>query len=428
MSERRAAPLIVAKQVVPPVRPGAVPRARLHAPLLDNARSRLSVVVAPAGWGKTTLLSQWAHDPAETRGIVWVSLDEADDDPVRFWTYVLTALQRDVPGLGRAPLAPCPHPASNRSTSRCRRCSTSSRPSTPSTSSSSTTTTCSARRASTRASSSSSTYLPAALRVVIAGRSDPPLPLARLRARGELAELRAADLGFTVDEAAALLTAVGDAPVDTAAAPLCGAHRGLGRRAAARGADDPPRGAAGRGGRAARRRRPAHPRLPVRRGRRPAGSRPARPARPGRRPRAAVRSAVRRGARSHRIGGGPGRAGPGGPVRDAAGPAAGVVPLPPAVPRRPAAPARADDPDGAQAACSPGPPTGSSRAATSPRPSRTGSPPGTRRARRTCCAHRSRLPRARRARPSTCSWVGSCRRLPCCGTPGCACRWPGRPA
>ena len=57
-------------------------------------------------------------------------------------------------------------------------------------------------------------YLPPALRVVIAGRSDPPLPLARLRARGELTELRAADLGFSLDEAAALLTAVGDAPVD----------------------------------------------------------------------------------------------------------------------------------------------------------------------------------------------------------------------
>jgi LuxR family maltose regulon positive regulatory protein len=105
MSERRAAPLIVAKQVIPPVRPGAVPRGRLHAPLLGNVGSRLSVVVAPAGWGKTTLLSHWAHDPAETRGIVLVSLDEADDDPVRFWTYVLTALQRDVPGLGPAALA-----------------------------------------------------------------------------------------------------------------------------------------------------------------------------------------------------------------------------------------------------------------------------------------------------------------------------------
>jgi LuxR family maltose regulon positive regulatory protein len=56
--------------------------------------------------------------------------------------------------------------------------------------------------------------------VVIAGRSDPPLPLARLRARGELVELRAAELGFSVQEAAALLTAVGDMPVDSAAAAV----------------------------------------------------------------------------------------------------------------------------------------------------------------------------------------------------------------
>ena len=55
---------------------------------------------------------------------------------------------------------------------------------------------------------------------MIAGRSDPPLPLARLRARGELVELRAAELGFTVQEAAALLTAVGDMPVDSAAAAV----------------------------------------------------------------------------------------------------------------------------------------------------------------------------------------------------------------
>ena len=283
MSERRAAPLIVAKQVIPPVRPGAVPRGRLHAPLLGNVGSRLSVVVAPAGWGKTTLLSHWAHDPAETRGIVWVSLDEADDDPVRFWTYVLTALQRDVAGLGPAALAALSTPVSNRSTSRCRRCSTSS-------------TAVDDRHVLVlddyhllgAADVHESvefllTYLPAALRVVIAGRSDPPLPLARLRARGELTELRAAELGFTVDEAAALLTAVGDMPVDVrrgGRAPR--AHRGLGRRPAARGPDDPPRGATGRGGRPARRRRPAHPRLPVPGGRRPARSGPARPARPGR--------------------------------------------------------------------------------------------------------------------------------------------------
>src|SRR4051812_12615012 len=103
MAERPEAPLIAVKQTVPPSRPGAVLRTRLHDRLRRTAGTRLTTVVAPAGWGKTTLLSGWAHDPAETRTVVWVSLDEADDDPVRFWTYVLTAL-RDGAGIGQGAL------------------------------------------------------------------------------------------------------------------------------------------------------------------------------------------------------------------------------------------------------------------------------------------------------------------------------------
>jgi LuxR family maltose regulon positive regulatory protein len=70
--------------------------------LLSNTSTRLTVVVAPAGWGKTTLLSAWAHDPAEHRRVAWVSLDETDDEPIRFWTYVLTALKEC--GVGAAAL------------------------------------------------------------------------------------------------------------------------------------------------------------------------------------------------------------------------------------------------------------------------------------------------------------------------------------
>ena len=218
MSERRAAPLIAAKQVIPPPRPGGVPRPRLHARLLDNARSRLSIVVAPAGWGKTTLLSQWAHDPAESRGMVWVSLDEADDDPVRFWTYVLTALRRDVAGLTDATLGALATPGLepvdlavptllNELTAL---------------DSEHVLVLDDYHLLSHQGIHESVefllAYLPAALRVVIAGRYDPPLPLARLRARGELTELRAADLSFSPDEAAALLSAIGDAAVDPATA------------------------------------------------------------------------------------------------------------------------------------------------------------------------------------------------------------------
>ena len=92
-AERPARPLLTVKYAIPPVRAGAVPRPRL-VDALRAGSTRLTVVVAPAGWGKTSLLSAWAADPARRGRVAWVSLDEGDDEPVRFWSYVLTALQR----------------------------------------------------------------------------------------------------------------------------------------------------------------------------------------------------------------------------------------------------------------------------------------------------------------------------------------------
>ena len=100
IGQARRGPLLAAKCSIPPQRPGGVVRRRLHDLLLGNAPTRLTAVVAPAGWGKTTLLSQWAHDPREHRRVAWVSLDESDDEPVRFWSYVMTALRPH--GLGAA--------------------------------------------------------------------------------------------------------------------------------------------------------------------------------------------------------------------------------------------------------------------------------------------------------------------------------------
>ena len=94
-----ARPLLAAKLIVPSARPGAVPRPRLHEHLDGGAGHRLTVVVAPAGWGKTTLLSAWAADPARAGRVAWLSIDEADDEPVRFWTYLLSALERVAPEL-----------------------------------------------------------------------------------------------------------------------------------------------------------------------------------------------------------------------------------------------------------------------------------------------------------------------------------------
>ncbi|MDF2977467.1 MAG: malT [Actinomycetospora sp.] len=245
MSERPTAPLIAAKQTVPPIRPGTVVRTRLRAGLHRDDGTRLTVVVAPAGWGKTTLLSQWAHDAAETRGVVWVSLDEADDDPIRFWTYVLTALHRAAPELADGALGALSTPGLdpvdlalplllNALVELDRRYvlvlddyHVLSDP---------------------RVHEGVEfllAYLPPTLHLVLAGRSDPPLPLARLRARRELTEIRAADLGFRPDEAAALLCAVGDAAFDAeAVTALCARTEGwaAGLQLAAltvRGAADP---------------------------------------------------------------------------------------------------------------------------------------------------------------------------------------------
>ena len=117
-AERPARPLLTVKCAIPPVRAGAVPRPRL-VDALRAGSTRLTAVVAPAGWGKTSVLSAWAADPGEHVRVAWVSLDEDDDEPTRFWTYVLTALS-GVGAIDATCLDALAHPGSNRWTSRCR--------------------------------------------------------------------------------------------------------------------------------------------------------------------------------------------------------------------------------------------------------------------------------------------------------------------
>src|SRR4051812_16406778 len=96
--------LVETKFFRPQLRDGSVPRPRLDAQL--GPRSRLTLVSAPAGFGKTTVVGSWLADHASATGarVAWVSLDAADRDPVTFWTYVLTALDRAAPGTGSAGL------------------------------------------------------------------------------------------------------------------------------------------------------------------------------------------------------------------------------------------------------------------------------------------------------------------------------------
>ena len=110
-----AAPLLTTKFYIPPVRPGVVSRPRLmerlNAGLLGQSGGfacKLTLISAPAGFGKTTLLSEWIHRRGGVTPplqVAWVSLDEGDNDPARFWSYFIAALQTIDEGIGESVLA-----------------------------------------------------------------------------------------------------------------------------------------------------------------------------------------------------------------------------------------------------------------------------------------------------------------------------------
>ena len=203
------APLLETKLYVPGPPRGLVPRPRLSQRLDRGTTSKLMLISAPAGFGKTTLLTEWlaagSAGPADERQAAWLSLDRADNDPASFWTYVIAALQTVAPGVGESALAllqaPQPPPIETVLTALLNDLGavageivlvlddyhvidT---------------------RDVQDAMAFLLDHLPPRLHVVIASRTDPALPLARLRARGELVETRAAELRFTPDEAAAYL-------------------------------------------------------------------------------------------------------------------------------------------------------------------------------------------------------------------------------
>ncbi|MFI5909777.1 LuxR C-terminal-related transcriptional regulator [Dactylosporangium sp. NPDC051541] len=216
MPNRPPSPLLAVKYAVPPVRAALLPRARLER-RLDTA-AKLTVVAAPAGWGKTSLLTRWASETAAGVPVAWVSLDEGDDEPVRFWSYVLSALRRASdaigPAAGEALLAAADGPTAEALPLLLNELAAAT-----------------ARHVLvlddyhviTHPGIHESVeylvaYLPETLRIVIATRADPPLPLARMRVRGELTEVRAADLRFSGDESLGLLSAVAATELDPAAA------------------------------------------------------------------------------------------------------------------------------------------------------------------------------------------------------------------
>lgn len=198
------------KLYIPPVPPEIISRPRLIERLTAAVNRKLTLVAAPAGFGKTTLLSDWARHihsrhPSPIRRIAWLSLDRDDNDPEHFWTYVAAAIGKAQPALGRSCLEML---------------AAKSRPPLKSIVSALINEIAESPEnlvlilddyhlIDTPAIHETLTFLldhmPKPLHLVIAGRADPPLPLARLRGRGQMAEIRAADLRFTLEETRAFL-------------------------------------------------------------------------------------------------------------------------------------------------------------------------------------------------------------------------------
>ena len=195
-------PILATKLFVPPPQPTVVPRPRLIERLDEGLRRRLTLVCAPAGFGKTTLLADWVFRSELPVG--WLSLDERDEDPARFLAYLLAALQTIAPGIGEGVLgvlqSPQP-PSESLLTGLLNEIASvpdefvlvlddyhaiDARP-------------------VDDALAFVVKHLPSRMHLVVATREDPRLPLAQLRARGQLTELRAADLRFTPAEVAEFL-------------------------------------------------------------------------------------------------------------------------------------------------------------------------------------------------------------------------------
>jgi LuxR family transcriptional regulator, maltose regulon positive regulatory protein len=197
--------LIFASKLHPPIaRPARVVRQALLDRLDEGISAKFVLLVAPAGWGKTSLLCDW-YSARETECMAWLSVDHGDNDPASFWAHVIASVNSVRPGAGDRALEELSAPGvktadavlpqvindfatiatpvtlvlddyhliSNQEIQECMAFLVE--------------------------------HLPPALRVVLASRSDPALPLARLRARGQMAEIRADELRFSEAETTQLL-------------------------------------------------------------------------------------------------------------------------------------------------------------------------------------------------------------------------------
>lgn len=206
--------LLTTKVSAPPAPANTVSRPRLTQQMQTAIQGPLTLLIAPAGWGKTTLLSAWHTEAHPSSPLAWVSLERGDNDPLRFWAYVLTALNALHPGVGETSLellhASSPPPIETVLTVLLNTLnqlptetvivlddyhSIEAQP-------------------IHEALTTFVEHLPVNVHLVLASRSEPPLHLARLRAQGRLSELGATNLRFTVEESTTFLTEIMGLPLE----------------------------------------------------------------------------------------------------------------------------------------------------------------------------------------------------------------------
>ncbi|MGV9803745.1 LuxR C-terminal-related transcriptional regulator [Mycobacterium sp. NPDC003449] len=199
--------LLATKLYVPSTAGQLVDRAALLDALAVGLRRKVTLLSAPAGWGKTTLLAQWASAADETHRFSWLSLDPSDNDPVWFWMYVVAALQKANPGVGTRAvelLAVGADPMQVVLPTLLNDLHATASPMVLVLDDYHLV----VNQAVHDQMAFVIGHLPVNFHVVLATRSDPPLPLARLRARAELVEMRSNDLRFGTVEAGCLLNDV----------------------------------------------------------------------------------------------------------------------------------------------------------------------------------------------------------------------------